>query len=63
MKLTCCTLVDFKRLLVMKSQVHRPECAFLGMKGLFDCCSPVRLASGTVSLLIKRLVNMFEGLG
>lgn len=39
------------------------ECAFLGRKGLFDYYCPVRLASVTVSLLILRLVNLFECLG
>lgn len=68
MSLTCNTPVDIKMFLVWKnqhgkSQVHMMECAFLGRKGLFDCYCPVRLASVTVSLLILRLVNLYEFLG
>ncbi|XP_052707246.1 uncharacterized protein LOC128182570 isoform X2 [Crassostrea angulata] len=67
-ELTSCTPDDIRRFLVWKdqcgkSQVHKIDCRFLGNKGLFDCNCPVRLASGTVSLMINRLVNIFHEMG
>lgn len=67
-ELTSCTPEDIRRFLVWKdqcgkSQVHKIDCRFLGNKRLFDCNCPVRLASGTVSLMIDRLVNIFHEMG
>lgn len=67
-ELTSCTPDDIRRFLVWKdqcgkSQVHKIDCRFLGNNGLFDCNCPVRLASGTVSLMINRLVNIFHEMG
>ncbi|XP_065932254.1 uncharacterized protein [Magallana gigas] len=67
-ELTSCTPDDIRRFLVWKdqcgkSQVHKIDCRFLGNKGLFDCNCPIRLASGTVSLMINRLVNIFHEMG
>eukprot|EP00105_Crassostrea_gigas_P037162 XP_019921310.1 PREDICTED: uncharacterized protein LOC105324906 isoform X1 [Crassostrea gigas] len=68
LELTSCTPDDIRRFLVWKdqcgkSQVHKIDCRFLGNKGLFDCNGPVRIASGTVSLMINRLVNIFHEMG
>jgi hypothetical protein len=62
-----CTPGDVRRFLVWKdqsgkSQVHRIDCQFLGSKGIFECGCPLRLASGTVSLLINRLLNVQSAL-
>ncbi|XP_056015651.1 uncharacterized protein LOC125660664 [Ostrea edulis] len=63
-----CTADDIRRFLVWKdqsgkSQVHMIECHFLGNKGVFECSCPVHLASGTVSLIINILLNMFDKMG
>lgn len=34
--------------------------AFLGRKGLFDCICQIRLILRTVSLLVLKLVKMYE---
>lgn len=61
--LTCCAPVDIKRFLMTRpaweNKVHKVECACLIRKCLFDCYCRFLLGSGTVSLLILRLVNFF----
>ena len=66
--LKSCTPDDVRKFLVWKdrfgrSQIHEIKCIYLGRKGVFGCSCPVRLASGTVSVLISRILNMFEKLG
>lgn len=47
-----------------KSQVCKTDCRFLNKKNkwLFACSFPVRLVSGTVSL-INRFMNIFDEMG
>ena len=66
--LKSCTPDDVRKFLVWKdrfgrSQIHEIKCIYLGRKGVFGCSCPVRLASGTVSVLISRILNMFEKFG
>lgn len=46
-----------------KSQVHKIYYRFFMNKGIFDCDCPVRLDSDTVSLMLTRIVNMFNKMG
>lgn len=46
-----------------RSQVRKRDCRLKKRnKWLFACCFPVRLASGTVSL-INRFMNIFDEIG
>lgn len=67
-EISSCTPNDLRRFLVWKdqcgkSQVNKYIVGFLGNKGTFDCGCQVRLASGTASLIINRLVNIFDEMG
>ncbi|XP_063416264.1 uncharacterized protein LOC134697907 [Mytilus trossulus] len=46
-----------------KTTVHDINCQYLGLKGMFECSCPNRLASATVEGLINQLVNLFDDKG
>ncbi|CAC5368150.1 unnamed protein product [Mytilus coruscus] len=46
-----------------KTTVHDVNCQYLGLKGMFQCSCPNRLASATVEGVINQLVNIFDDKG
>lgn len=46
-----------------KNKVHGVQCKFLGTKGKPSCNCPVRLASGSVSVMVQHLVDIFCDIG
>lgn len=66
--LTSTTPQDLCKFLVWKdsfgkTQVHILGCPHQGLKGMFDCGCPFRLAAGTVDSLIGKLRSIFKGKG
>lgn len=61
-----CSPNDVRRFLVWKdgsgkNKVHQVQCEFLGSKGKTPCGCPLRLASGTVGVLVQYLVDSLVG--
>ncbi|VDI23645.1 Hypothetical predicted protein [Mytilus galloprovincialis] len=66
--LATCGPNDVRNFLVWKDKfgkttVHDINCQYLGLKGMFECSCPNRLASATVEGLINQLVNLFDDKG
>lgn len=67
-EITSCTPDDIRRFWVWKDQSVKVKfirfiTVFFMNKGIFDCDCPVRLDSDTVSLMLTRIVNMFNKMG
>jgi len=66
--LSLCKPDDIRKFLVWKDSfektiVHDIQCRYLGIKGMFGCSCPKRLASATVENIIQQLFGIFEANG